>query len=91
MLKAQILLYPILFSLFPITSMSRRYFGGEDLDPVTLSLLGAMELVESLAQTIFISGDLLCTNAAPDKSLQSKYNTVIEGVAKVKPCTLPLY
>lgn len=85
MLKGQILLYPLLFILFPLTSMSRRYFDGESLHPVTFVMLGVINVVEALAQTIFISGDLLCTNAAPDKSLQSKYNAMIEGVAKVCP------
>lgn len=83
MLKGQILMYPLLFILFPMTSISRRYYGGEHLQPITMALLSLIALVESLAQTVFISGDLLVTNAAPDKSVQSKYNAMIEGVAKV--------
>lgn len=83
MLKAQMSMYPILFTLMPLISMSRRYFGGDSLDAVTLTLFGALMLVESVAQTVFISGDLLCTNAAPSQDLQSKYNAMIEGVAKV--------
>lgn len=83
MLKGQILLYPIIFTLCPLVSMSRRYFHEDNLDPITFILLGTMLALEALAQTIFISGDLLCTNAAPEKSLQSKYNAVVELVAKV--------
>lgn len=66
--------------------MSRRYFGGESLDAFTVTLLGILTVVESLAQTVFISGDLLCTNAAPSQELQSKYNAVIEAIAKVCRC-----
>lgn len=84
MLRGQITLYPILFTLFPLTSMSRRCFGGENLDACTFTLLGILTVVESLAQTVFISGDLLCTNAAPSQELQSKYNAVIEAIAKVR-------
>lgn len=64
--------------------MSRRFFDGSGLDPITFVLLGLLLGLEALAQTIFISGDLLCTNAAPDRSLQSKYNAVVELVAKVR-------
>lgn len=83
MLKGQITLYPIMYAFFPLVSMSRRWFASEDLDAVTFVMLGILTVLEALAQTIFISGDLLCTNAAPDQKLQSKYNALIEMTAKV--------
>lgn len=76
-------MYPIVFTMFPLISMSRRFFGGESLDSFTMFLLALLVIVEALAQTVFISGDLLCTNAAPSQELQSKYNAVIENIAKV--------
>lgn len=53
------------------------------LHVVTLALFAVLTALEALAQTIFISGDLLCTNVAPVQELQSKYNAVVEMTAKV--------
>lgn len=64
--------------------MVRRYEGGSSMGWVSFSLLSCNLVLESFGQTMFISGDLLATNVAPDKEDMLYYNALIESSAKVR-------
>lgn len=82
-LRAQIALYPFIFLTCPIISLCRKQDVSADMGFFTTSLLIGLLIVECAAQTVFISGDLICTNVAPEQSQQSQFNAAVETGAKV--------
>lgn len=107
-LRGQMSLYLVIYGLFPLCSLARRHSGQDSLNRASLAILAIILVGEALAQTMFsvsndneaiqmlthvkVSGDLLCTNAAPSKDEQSMFNAVIEFTAKVResvrlPCS----
>ena len=98
-LRGQMSLYLIIYGLFPLCSLARRHSRQDSLNRASLAILAIILVGEALAQTMFsvsndnetihmlthvkVSGDLLCTNAAPSKEEQSMFNAIIEFTAKV--------
>ncbi|CAD6580496.1 MAG: hypothetical protein CYPHOPRED_001235 [Cyphobasidiales sp. Tagirdzhanova-0007] len=81
MLRGQVLLYPIVYAFCPVISICTRWAGHSN--PLTFTLLACLMVLEAMSQTVFISADLICTNAAPSKSMQSEYNAAVETAAKL--------
>ncbi|KAL7006455.1 hypothetical protein EMMF5_003876 [Cystobasidiomycetes sp. EMM_F5] len=87
LLRGQIAIYVVNFVLVPCVSLVRRQSSSkEHLDWTSISGLALVLLLDVTGQTMFISGDLMCTNAAPIKEAQSSFNAMMELDAKVRHC-----